>query len=317
MTWHQHTQASLVEQLVNAGYTDAHTTAQLPEAAVERPWYLSLMQGVGAWFAGLFCMVFFVVLMEPLNGYAATLGFVLLAVAFCLLHVSKRVVFLEQLGMALSLAAQCFLIYAMFETWHIDDARAWLYIALMQAALALLMPSALHRTLSTLFALCALAWWLRGDPQAVLSNSAGRVMGSYAMLWLPVMIASAVAVACEHWWLARAGQLVRPILHGMIIALAWLTTLGYPFEHLFLGDTQSMSAPLIAAFFAVIAFALSFALRNTGLSIMAGSAAFLHMVGYYYWMNVDLLQKSLTLFVLAVILLVVYAVLRKLKLGAS
>ena len=125
--------------------------------ASDRPLAISLLLGVSGWFAGLFLLVFVAMLFRPQGpGQDAVAGTVLLASAWGLFMVARdgEPVFVAQLALALAIAGQCLLLFALSD--HTSDAARIAGTALaLQLVLVLAMPNQLHRTLSTLFATIA------------------------------------------------------------------------------------------------------------------------------------------------------------------
>ena len=139
-------------------------------SAQDRPLAISLLLGISGWVAGVFMLIFVAMLFHPdTASQAAVSGAILLAAAWGLFKVDGdgEQVFVAQLALALSIAGQCLMLFAMSE-----HARGIAPIAsaalLLQTVLALVMPNRLHRTLSTLFATIAWALTLRfalfGEP---------------------------------------------------------------------------------------------------------------------------------------------------------
>jgi hypothetical protein len=160
----------LLRALQTRGFVPADATLAptAPAMSTPRPWYISLLLGVSGWLAGVFLLGFVAMLFRPDSaGAAAVNGLVLLAAAWGLYKADREGAFTSQLALALSIAGQCLMLFAFNEHRHSMAAIAGSAVVL-QAAMVLLMPNPLHRTLSTLFAMIAWAVMLRfglfGEP---------------------------------------------------------------------------------------------------------------------------------------------------------
>lgn len=124
----------------------------------DSPWYVKVLLAFCGWLAAIFILgfigaAFVFVFKSP--GTAGIIGGVMIAAAFSLLRISANE-FIEHLGMAISLAGQVLIAYALFESSPPDDVTAWLLLALLQTILAVLMPNFVHRVFSTLVGSIAL-----------------------------------------------------------------------------------------------------------------------------------------------------------------
>jgi len=279
-----------------------------------RPLAIGLLLGVSGWAAGLFMLVFVAALFEPDGaGQAAIAGTVLLAAAWGLFRVDRdgARIFVAQLALALSIAGQCFVLYALVRD-NAGVASVSAAALLLQAVLAGVMPNRLSRVLSTLFATIAWALMLRfalfgehgnwhpanrPDPVSLPAALAG-----WLATWLPLAAGLWWAVRNEPTWTARGrAPWVRPILTGLVAGLAWATLASQPFESdLWLGGGQTDAGglalwPLLSALGALGALVAAFALRRRALVALCAVAALLH-VGHFYWvLGCSLLAKSLVM----------------------
>ena len=277
--------------------------------ASDRPLAISLLLGVSGWFAGLFLLVFVALLFRPDTAASAGIvGTFLLAAAWCLFTVARdgEPVFVAQLALALSIAGQCFVVYAL--TQHTtDDAPVAAVALVLQAALALVMPNQLHRTLSTLFA--TIAWaltlhftllgnaWHRGDAPGVAS-SLPAALGGWLLAWGPVAaglwwaIRNEAALAARGW-----ARTAGAVITGLIAGLAFATLASQPFESLaWYGNEAAGNLalwPLFSALGALGALAAAFARRQRALMALCVIAALLHAGRFYYALGTSLLVKSL------------------------
>ena len=98
---------------------DATLTTTAPVMSTPRPWYISLLLGVSGWLAGAFMLGFVALLFRPDSaGAAAISGLVLLAAAWGLFKADREGAFTSQLALALSIAGQCLMLFALNEHRH-------------------------------------------------------------------------------------------------------------------------------------------------------------------------------------------------------
>lgn len=295
----------------------------------DRPLAISLLLGVSGWVAGLFLLVFVALLIRPEDpAPAAALGIVLLGAAWVLFLVDRDgdAVFLGQLGLALAIAGQCLVLWAVAGL-KVDATSVTASALVLEVALAWLMPNRLSRVLSILFATVAWALTMRfaiiGEPEDWSHGHARGpvslmiVLAGWLATWLPVMGALWWAVRNEPSWRARGWTgLTAPLLTGLVAGLAFATLLSEPFEndHWF-GSGEAATPglalwPLLSALGALGALVAAFALRRRALAATCAVAALLH-VGHFYWaLGTSLLVKSLVMLVMGAGLLAAARLLR-------
>ncbi len=300
-----------------------------PSAAPARPLSVSLLLGVSGWVAGCFLLVFVALLFRPdTAGEAAVSGGLLLAAAWGLFTVDRdgQQVFVTQLALALSIAGQCLVLFAMAKDTHGIAPVAGAALVL-QTVLVLVMPNRLHRTLSTLFALIAWALTLRfglfGEPQGWSRNATPHAaplpaaLAGWLLAWLPVAALLWYAIRREAAWAARSwAPAISSIITGLIVGLAFATLASHPFESFrWFGAGQADIGllalwPLLSALGALGALAAAFALRRRGLMVMCVIATLLHIGNFYYALGTTLLAKSLLMLTMGGLLLVLAQSLR-------
>lgn len=151
---------------------------------------------------------------------AVVVGAALMAACWWLLSRVKDNDFISQLGLACSFAGQALFLYGLFESLDLqfEDAFPWLLIALMQAALAFVMPSSFHRLISAMGAAGALVVLL--FHAKLLALAAPLLLGLAIWLWL------------RHWyWPGQIGR-YRPIAYGLSIAAVGLSSLSLGLQSL-------------------------------------------------------------------------------------
>ena len=283
----------------------------------DRPWYISLLLGTSGWLAGAFLLAFVAVLFHPDSAdKAAVSGLVLLTAAWGLFKADRDGAFTSQLALALSVAGQCLMVFAMSGHSHRLAAVASAALVL-QTALVLIMPSRLHRVMSTLFATIAWALMLRfglfGEPDWSGARNAApslvAALSGWALAWAPVGAGLWWLIRSEPNWVARSWPpVLRPLLSGLIIGLAFATLVSQPFESFrWWGNVpvrQDWLAlwPLLSAGAALAAVGAAFALGSRALMGACIVAVLLHVSHFYYELGTSLLLKSLLMLVTGVAL---------------
>jgi hypothetical protein len=305
------TTTELEQALADRGLLDATQPVDPPAAApaTTRPWYIGLLLGVSGWLAGLFLLGFVGLLFRPDTPAAAGLaGAVLLAAAWGLYRADREGAFVAQLALALSIAAQCLLLFALNPGAHGIGGIAASAL-LLQAVLALVMPNPLHRALSAFFATIAWALTVRfalfgepefwhGDRERIVSL--GSSLLGWALAWAPVGAGIVLLIRHESAWVARGlAPALRPVLTGLVVGLAFATLASQPFESFrWWGGGEIAQGwlalwPLLSAGAALAAVAAAFALGQRALLGAGALAALLHVSHFYYALGTGLLLKSL------------------------
>lgn len=296
----------------------------------ERPWYIGFMLGASGWVAGLFVLLFVGLLFKP-NSQGAFLlsGLVLVGAAWGLYKADREGAFVAQLALALSVAGQVLLVIGLAHD-HAKPAGIAFIAFVLQSILVLIMPNALHRTLSALFACAALAIAMRYGLFAEASGyrfnaandsgpSLSYALAGWALTWLPVATLIYWLIRHEARWMARGWQaMVRPALAGLVVGLAVATLASHPLD-VFSWSNQNAAKtnwlalwPLLSAIAAVGAVAAGFALRSRALMGIGIVAAVLHLGNFYYTLGTTLLLKSLVMLVMGAVLLgIAYALKRR------
>ena len=106
----------LAETLARRGFIASDAEPQ-PLGAPGRPWFVSIVLGAAGWLASLSGFVFVMLLFEPDSTADFVVGgLVLLASGYGLYAADREGAFFEQLALALSLAGQLLLIWAVGES---------------------------------------------------------------------------------------------------------------------------------------------------------------------------------------------------------
>lgn len=193
--------------LVQAGLTEG--TAPAP-GKLESPWYVKVLLAFSGWLAALFLLGFIGMGFEFVlknSALAAIVGGIMIGGAFALLRISGNE-FIEHLALAVSLAGQALIVFAIFDLADRNEKIAWLLVALLQILLAIAMPHFVHRVFSSCVAALALSMVLpfRGWPEII----GGLSMLPAAWCWL------------NEFRFPRQMKTIRAIGYGQVLALIQL-----------------------------------------------------------------------------------------------
>ena len=172
------------------------------------PWYVRTMLGIAGWIGAAFLLGFvgaaFSLFVDN-EGTALVLGAACCGGAFALFRSFDGNDFVEQFALAISLAGQGLMISGLGGILDDQWLALYLAVALMQAALALLVPNFLHRLLATCGAAIAVA--LAINDAELHGLSAPILCAGLALVWLEPRL-----------W-AAGGRLWRPVGYGLVLAL--------------------------------------------------------------------------------------------------
>ena len=338
----------LWEKLLHAGLVQGPAPAERRHAS---PWFVKALLGFCGWLAAMFLLGFLAVgfpfLVE--NRPAALIGGgTMIAAAYALLRAGKKP-FVEHLALAVSLAGQAWVVWALFPCARRDDTVAWILVALLQALLAAVMPHFVHQVFSSFAAALALAMALGAMGAPYLFSAV--ILGLAAWLWL------------NEFRYHRQVRQIQALGYGLVLALiplkgtalfgyealGWrsprdLSTLGVqPWMgevlagmvmlvvvwRLLRGRGQTVTAPAaIAALLTTLAlWAVSMEAQGitAGLTVMLlgfaggnrcllglGIVALLFFISsYYYLLDTTLLVKARTLLILGLMLLGIRWIMRR------
>jgi hypothetical protein len=151
---------------------------------LDSPWYVKVLLGFSGWLAALFLLCFIGIGFDLIiTNSTATLitGGLMIVGAFALLRISKNE-FVEHLALAVSLAGQALVVFALFDGFGLDRIMVWLLVGLLQLSLALVMPNFVHRVFSSFVA--AMAFNMVLSFQGLHYAIGGIVMFMAALCWL-------------------------------------------------------------------------------------------------------------------------------------
>jgi hypothetical protein len=330
---------ALVDALRARGVIAADAPALTGETP-DRPWFIALLQGVAGWLGGIFLLVFLGVLLRPESSLGiAVCGVVLLLGAWALYFADRDAVFLDQFALAMSIAGQFAVAWAV-----VKDADSGVFIAatlfVLQCAVFAVMPNQFARLLAAFFACAAWVYTIRfllrpgaGDGMSLDDELIwrGPLAGGYVvplgwlLTWVPMLALAAWLVERESRWMAsRARAYARPALSGLLLGLAAAGIVTEPLGIFLLGDEQLGLAvgwwslvPLLSIALAVFAMVCAYRVRSAGILGVAILAALVHLSRFYYLYGTTLLWKSLIMVVAGAALLGAGVVLAKRARGAA
>jgi len=303
---------SLVEAMRARGVTVPDTSPPDVETA-HRPWFLSALLGLAGWVAGILILAFVAMQLElKPNALTFGLGLALVAGAWVMYFADRNAVFLDQLALALSIAGQLCMAWALIDKLESEAAMAWVLLA-MQLVMLALMPNRTARTLAALFAAIAWVYAVRLTVQdaraaAVLFDygqrireaDAGRLFLCWALTFAPLLALTVWLARCEHQWMATPLRAIaRPALTGLLLALAMSGIAGEPVgmrhdDNSALGVALAWWAvfPLLSIALAMFAAYAAFRLHSLGLLGFAIFAALVHLSRFYYNFGTSLTLKA-------------------------
>jgi len=174
---------------------------------LESPWFVKVLLAFSGWLAAVFMLGFIGMAFEDIfnsNTACFIIGGVMIGGAFAILRMPNNE-FLEHLALAVSLAGQALITYAIFDLIGYSDEMAWVGLALLQVLLAMLMPNFVHRVLSSFIAAFAFS-------MAMIAAGAPYVFSSVIMLF-------ASWVWLNEFRYPKYMREIRAIGYGLVLAL--------------------------------------------------------------------------------------------------
>jgi hypothetical protein len=305
---------------------------EAPEDSLDRPWFVSLLQGVAGWLAGIFLLLFFGMLLKPDSSLALFfLGASLLTAAWFMYHADRRGAFLDQLALAISIAGQIALAASVLKD-HFSALGASVTALVLQVLVLLVMPNKIAKTLAALFATAAWVYTVRfsmrpGSIESVFfeEGRAGQVAPAlwtvplaWLITWLPLLALAGWLILREPQWMASSlRQFARPLLTGLLLGLSIGAIVTEPFTVVMLGTELWGRSfdwlaifPLLSIALALFAAYGAFRVRSNGLLGFAVVAALLHLGRFYYLYGTTLMWKSLIMLCAGAVLLLAGVALR-------
>ena len=178
------------------------------------PWFVRALQAVSGWLAAVFLLGFIALgaaFVIESSVASAMLGLVMIAAAYALLHKTPGD-FVEHLALAVSLAGQLLVTWALGSALNGVSADFWWALLGLQVVLAMVMPSITHRTFSAFAASLALYAALAESGMPYLAG--GLVLLAATWIWLN-----------EFRWPLRMRQ-IQALGYGLLLGLPAIQLLG-------------------------------------------------------------------------------------------
>jgi len=177
---------------------------------IDSPWYVKVLLAFSGWLASLFLFGFLAVGFETIldNSLSTFItGSIVIGGAYLVLRIPKNE-FVEHIGLALSLAGQALIAWAIFKAFRNEYAIVWGLVGAAQILLAVVMPNFIHRVFSAYLSAFAFSMSLfdAGVPYVFSS----LVMFVVAWLWL------------NEFRFVQHMQKIRAVAYGLVLALVQL-----------------------------------------------------------------------------------------------
>lgn len=312
---------------------------------LESPWYVKTLLAFSGWLASIFVFAFLATAFNSLlesTPACFIVGGLMIAGAFQILKLPKSE-FYEHLGLAISLAGQALIIIAIFQITDKNQAMAWTLSAVLQVALSIVMPNFVHRIFSSFFAAFSFSMALSVIGVSYLFS--GVVMFVSAWIWLNEfkhpqhhkmlsaigygLILALIQIKGSALFLhgamtwssdnAFTESWVRPwvdevLCCGVLLLVVWQllkkhkVAMNSPVAIVTLASAliigvASLEANGITAGLVIIL--LGFSGSNRTLMGLGAVSLLFYISSYYYLLDATLLEKSGTLFLIGVALLLI------------
>ncbi|WP_395377295.1 GDYXXLXY domain-containing protein [Marinicella sp. W31] len=331
------------EMLNESGLTNADKP---PSTELEIPWFVRLLQGFSGWIAAVLILAFIGVSFWSFfrDEYAqVSMGLALIAHAVAWPLLSKRSnEFLDQLGLAISIAGQFLMAFGLLMSYSFEGYAAFILLGLYQLLLVFVMPNTTHRFLCACFSVISLSWgfrhsmaldWLQllTSVVIVLVFIFESKWGKRRSLWLPLAYGLACsALVIDGLWHSGAyfytlnhshPFIVQSWLHPIISMLLWLYVVWHISQSykMRILSPQTMTLYFVALVTAGVLYYTTGSLnpllimvlgfyRQRPILLMIGVLSLIGFVSWYYYnLQISLLQKSLVLLGSAAVFFIVWA----------
>lgn len=311
--------------------------------ASDSPWYIKLLLAFSGWMAALFLFAFIALgFAEILENRLATFiaGGVLIASAFVILRLPRNE-FLQHLMLAVSLAGQALMVFALYADTAGDNLfYVWGMIAIMELILALIMPDFVHRAWSAFAFAIALAITLQLRYLPAIESAIILFLASWLVLnefnyptqirkfqalsyglILALITLKSVALLTYHpnnWITGENTNRSYPwldelLLAGVVLYLVFSLLRRYqkPLFTVFTLATLlatlllcALSTQMQGLTVAIAIMLLGFSVSNRILLSLGIASLLFYSANYYYQLHATLLDKSQTLLIIAIVLLI-------------
>jgi len=185
-----------------------------PERGVSgSPWYVKVLIAFSGWLAAIFIFGFIGVTFEFVfksSSVACVVGIFMIGGAFTLLRIPSND-FVEHLGLAVSMAGQALITYAIFGIYGHNKVVAWLLLAALQCALVAFMPNFIHGVFSSLIAVIVFSMAL--NEMDIPNFIGGVVIFGASFCWL------------NEFHYPQHMKKIRAIGYGLVLALIVLESM--------------------------------------------------------------------------------------------
>jgi uncharacterized membrane protein len=323
---------------------------QAPDT-LDSPWFVKLLLALSGWFTSVLILVFCIIILQDVVDNSITCivigsGFIFLA--YRLLKTIPND-FVEHLMLATSLAGQALIAWALFANdWLTSPLMSWLTLFVLQSLLAVLMPHYVHRVCSALFASIALVISFYYLNISFLSSSILLLFATILILneWrypkrqrlleaisygivltiIPLQASSSLGYEISYWLNEASNTsithhyleqiLMIIVMLYMVLMLIKRSNFDFPImtQLSLIGATicfclLSMQAAGITVGLAIMV--LGFSNSNRILQGLGVTALLYYIGSYYYFLELTLLQKSGSLLIVGLFLLLVRALVLK------
>jgi hypothetical protein len=324
--------AKMMDQLRAQGVIPADAPAP-PADTTDRPWFVSLLQGVAGWLAGIFLLIFLGLVFKPESGPAIfALGAVLLVAAWFMYHADRHGAFLDQLALAISIAGQIAVAGSVLKD-NFTGLSVSATALVVQVFVLLVMPNKTARTLGALFATLAWVYTVRflirpenveriffdeRYAHDVVPLGQWTLPVAWLLTWLPLLALTAWLILREPQWMASGlRRIARPLLTGLLLGLSIGAIAAEPFTVVIWGAESWGRGIDWLAIFPLLSIALTlfaaygaFRVRSNALLGFAVIAAMVHLSRFYYLYGTTLLWKSVIMLCVGAALLLAGIALR-------
>jgi uncharacterized membrane protein len=311
------------------------------------PWYIKVLLAFLGWLTSFFlvcfiALVFDVSFFKSLD-FFAVIGLIIIAASVWILRTSTNE-FVEHLGLAASIAGQILVAIALFDFSHFDQTLPWLLLSMLQIVLVILVPNFVHSVLSALAAAITFIMAIEGLSIWIYEISFGVLMFGAAWCWLNefryprqtnriravgyglVIALIILAVTKIYWQFDQIEHVWLPLgLRQLIAGVVML----FIAQNLLQRYNQTIKSRLgLVIFIAILlTFVVSIKVEGITLGIMIiclgfwGSNRVLMGLGvvsllfyissYYYLLETTLLHKSISLFMVGLVLFFIRWLIRK------
>ena len=262
-----------LQSLFESLHRNGHIASPMPPAIVfaesSNPWYTRVLMGIMGWLGGVLVLGFFGAILGSLFDNGAMLMIVaiaLFAASFAMYRAMPHSDFGTQFALAASVCAQIVATLAIGKLVGFSGNNfgiAW-FVGLMQVALVIVMPNALHRLLSTVFAAAAFFF---AAQKGLLVPALDAIL--VIVLIVLARMESKLVVSGQR-------QLVDPVINGVAIALL----LRGAAHVTFFGDTLWLPFALQATVVFALGLTVWVALNTARLAMPTRSAAILAAIVY-------------------------------------